>query len=173
MEQLKGEKTLVSRSVRVEVPGRAYIPEEYMPDTSERVNLYRWVWRAVSESTIDDWLSYIQDRFGEIPEPVAGVARRSRFHLLAREAGLEEVVASSGVIRLVFAAGEGPRREKAQTLAGRGWVASDESTGRLLLHRRTSGAFDEEEKETLSSVLRIFKDYKAARSGSGEDGALE
>ncbi|MFO7625906.1 MAG: transcription-repair coupling factor [Candidatus Fermentibacteraceae bacterium] len=173
VEELKGEKTPVSRSVRVEVPGRAYIPEEYMPDTSERVNLYRWVWRAVSESTIDDWLTYIKDRFGEIPEPVAGVARRSRFHLLARESGLEEVVASSGVVRLVFASGEGPRREKAQALAGRGWVASDESTGRLVLHRRTSGAFDEEEKETLSSVLRIFKDYKAARSKSGEDGALE
>jgi len=173
VEELKGGKAMVSGSVRVELPGRAYIPEEYMPDTSERVNLYRWVWRAVSEGTIDDWLSYIKDRFGEIPEPVAGVARRSRYHLLAREAGLEEVVASSGIVRLVFAAGEGPRREKAQALAGRGWVASDEPTGRLVLHRRTSGAFDEEERETLSGVLRIFKDYKAARSRSGEDGALE
>jgi len=164
---------MVSGSVRVELPGRAYIPEEYMPDTSERVNLYRWVWRAVSEDTIDDWLSYIKDRFGEIPEPVAGVARRSRYHLLAREAGLEEVVASSGVVRLVFAAGKGPRREKAQALAGRGWVASDEPTGRLVLHRRTSGAFDDEERETLCGVLRIFRDYMAARSRSGEDGALE
>lgn len=170
VRELRGEKPSNARTVRVEIPGKAFIPEEYMPDTSERVNLYRWVWRAANEETVGEWLSYINDRFGEIPEPVAGVAQRSLIHLLAREAGLDEVVASSSHVRLVFAEGAAPRRDRTQLLAGAGWASILEPTGRLVLHRRTRGAFDQQERETLLSVLRIFRDNMVARSG--EDGVI-
>ncbi len=170
IQALKGEKAQRLFSVRVEIPGKAYIPVEYMPDTSERVNLYRWVWRARTEETIDEWLDYINDRFGEVPEPVRGVAERSRVHLLAGAAGIEEVVVSSGSVRLVFPENTAPSREKANSLAGTGWNATKEPTGRLVLFKRHGGCLDEAGRETLSGVLRIFKDYMVKKLG--EDGLL-
>ncbi len=170
VRSLRGEESEEVRTVRVEIPGEAFIPEEYAPDTSERVNLYRWVWRASGEEMIREWLSYIQDRFGEVPEPVTGVADRSRIHLLARQAGLEEVVVSGGSVRLVFHAGSAPRKDRALEKTGPGWTASTESTGRLVLHRRFRETFHQGEKETLLNVLRIFKGCSASKSG--KEGAL-
>ncbi len=167
---LRGGESEESWTVRVEIPGEAYIPEEYAPDTSERVNLYRWVWRASCEETVEEWLSYIQDRFGEVPEPVRGVADRSLIHMLAGQAGLEEVVASGGTVRLVFRAGSAPRKDRALERAGPGWTASAEPTGRLVLYRRFRDDFHHGEKETLLRVLRIFKSYRDTKPG--KDGSV-
>jgi transcription-repair coupling factor (superfamily II helicase) len=115
--------------VRIELPGRAFIPADYMPDLVERVRLYRSVWRAETESDVDDWLEMVRDRFGELPEPVLGCAGRARAHLLAASAGVEEVVAEGGCLRLVVSA-EGPgRRRLKRALEGIGRV-SEERTGR-------------------------------------------
>lgn len=164
---LKGEMAGPVTSVRVEIPGKAYIPVEYMPDTSERVNLYRWVWRAPGEETVEEWLSYIRDRFGEVPEPVRGVAERSRIHFLAGRAGIEEVVVAGATARVVFSAATAPEKDKALSLAGAGWTVRKEPTGRLVMEGRIMGAPGEEGKETLSAVLRIFKGYMDGKTGRG------
>ncbi len=156
---LKREKSAsILDSSRVEVPGEAFIPAEYMSDVVERVRLYRSVWRAGTESEIDDWTAYVRDRFGELPEPVVNTAERARLHLLARTAGAEEVVASAGSARVVFAPGlANPRKVMAKLAsAGARGNVREEKTGRVVISLTLQGIAPNERWKVLSELLRIF-----------------
>ena len=157
---LKGEKGGQREfQTRIEVPGAAYIPEEYMPDTAERVHLYRWVWRAKSEEKIDGWLDYVRDRFGTLPDPVAGVALRARINHLASFCGIEDVVISGSSASLVFAGGRGPSVKKTSVLAGETWRVTGDKTGRTILRTSRSGSSPREMIPAVLQVLRIFTNY--------------
>lgn len=158
---LKGERGFPADfRTRIEVPGPAYIPEEYMPDTAERVQLYRWVWRARGEETIDEWLDYVRDRFGETPDPVKGVALRARINLLASGSRIEDVVVSSAGTRLVFAPESPPTLKKVRKLAGENWVAIQDKTGRIILSAGLKGLTEVQRISAVLTVLRIFWAYR-------------
>jgi transcription-repair coupling factor (superfamily II helicase) len=161
---LKGEKgSPADFQTRTDIPGAAYIPEEYMPDTAERVHLYRWVWRAGNEEKIDDWLDYVRDRFGSLPDPVAGVALRARVNTLALQCGIEDVVVAGAAASLVFAPGRGPSAKRASSLAGALWHVKEDKTGRIILKASLSGAAPEERISAVLTVLRIFVQYFKGR----------
>ena len=160
VSMLKGEKGGVGRpQARIELPGRAYIPEEYMPDTAERVHLYRWVWRSKTEDSIEEWLEYVKDRFGLIPDPVRGVARRARANCLAMKANIEDVLVTSTMARLVFLPGGAPRIQKVRAMIGEKWKAMEEKTDRVVLSRSFKDDLPEERLTALLVVLRIFAQY--------------
>ncbi|MCD6587627.1 MAG: transcription-repair coupling factor [Candidatus Fermentibacteraceae bacterium] len=160
VSMLKGEKGGLQRpQARIELPGKAFIPEEYMPDTSERVHLYRWVWRAKTQDDVKQWLEYVKDRFGTIPQPVRGVADRAWVNSLAMKSGIEDVVLSSFMARLVFLPGAAPRVQKVRSLAGEGWKVQTEKTGRTVLSRNFRDSLPEERMFALLTVLRIFAQY--------------
>ena len=157
---LKGEKGMRREfQTRIEIPGAAYIPEEYMPDTAERVHLYRWVWRARSEEKIESWLDYVRDRFGTLPDPVSGVALRARINYLASFCGIEDVVVSGTSASLVFACGRGPSVKKTTSLAGESWRVTGDKTGRTILRTSHPGAASGEMISAVLRVLRIFTNY--------------
>jgi transcription-repair coupling factor (superfamily II helicase) len=118
--------------VRVELPFDSFLPEDFVPDLVERVRLYRYVWRADRETGVDDWKAYMRDRFGELPPPVEHCAERARIHLLARSAGMEEVVCGRSRARIVAFPSEAARIER--RLAGMAGVSPRlERTGRVVV----------------------------------------
>lgn len=160
VQLLKGEKGGIERpQARIELPGMAFIPEEYMPDTAERVHLYRWVWRSKTEDGVDQWLDYVRDRFGIVPDPVRGVANRARVNCLAMRAGAEDVVVTSLNARIVFVPGSTPRIQKIREMAGEKWAVLEERTGRMVLSRAFRDSAPEERIAAVLTVLRIFADY--------------
>jgi transcription-repair coupling factor (superfamily II helicase) len=48
----------------------AYIPDEYVPDTGQRLDFYRRLSLAQDEEEIGEVLAEIRDRYGELPEEV-------------------------------------------------------------------------------------------------------
>ncbi len=160
VRMLKGEKGGLNRpQVRIELPGKAFIPEEYMPDTAERVHLYRWVWRSKTEDGVEQWLDYVKDRFGSVPEPVRGVAHRARVNCLAMRANIEDVVVTASMVRLVFLPGGSPRIQKVAAMAGEKWKVLEEKTGRVVLSRKLEDYLPEERMSALLTVLRIFAQH--------------
>jgi transcription-repair coupling factor (superfamily II helicase) len=154
---LKGEKGGTTRSrTRIEIPGPAYIPEEYMPDTAERVHLYRWVWRSQDEAGIDSWLDYVRDRFGILPDPVKGVALRARVNYLAGGCQAEDAVISGALISVVLLPDAILSLKRVKDLAGESWRIVQEKTGRIVLRKSMPEAAPEERVSALLAVLRIF-----------------
>jgi len=150
-QRLRGEGSPVSRQVRVEIPGDFYLPSAYVPDVTERIRIYRSVWKARSESDIDRWLDYLRDRFGDTGEPVENCALRARIGFLASEAGVEEVVVTSASARLVFA--PGAEVDGRIDFPGRPSVKL-EKTGRVIV---TLGLRGIEEDARMDETLKLLR----------------
>ncbi|NPA95076.1 MAG: transcription-repair coupling factor [Thermodesulfobacteria bacterium] len=73
IEDIKGNKVEERLEPEVNLSVPAYIPEEYSPDLSARMELYRWFSQIDSVEEKDEILQELEDRFGHVPEPVANL----------------------------------------------------------------------------------------------------
>ncbi len=86
------------------------IPEDYVPEPEVRLNLYARLSRAGATDEIEALADEIADRFGPIPEAMAGLFDVTRLRILCRRAGVARVDAGPAAIALSFRpeAGAGP-----------------------------------------------------------------
>ncbi len=139
--RLRGGLQGPQADIRIEMPGDAFIPEDYMPDILERVRLYRIVWRSSGEEDVEDWKRFVRDRYGEMPDQVSNCAERARLRVLAGSAGAEEVVGGGKSLRIVLRSGAVTEAEAGRRLAGFGTRAIvREKTGRLVIALEYEGA---------------------------------
>jgi transcription-repair coupling factor (superfamily II helicase) len=155
---LRGTPSGPPLAARIELPGESFLPEDYMPDIVERVRLYRAVWRSLSETQVDDWKSFVRDRFGEMPDPAVNCAERARIRLLAAEAGAEEVVGSGKSVRIVLGPGRLSVAEAQRRLQGVPLQScTQEKTGRLLLLLDCTSQGQPGQLEGVSDALRSLR----------------
>ncbi len=152
-KHLEGLDTMPETNVRVEIPGDSFIPQTYIPDVSERVRIYRIVWRASREKDIDEWIEYLSDRFGEPGESVLNCAERARIGYLAAGAGIEEVVIDSSKARIVFRPGTITSSSAPDSFKVKVTV---EKTGRIMAVVNLRDLSDREKVKRTISILRFF-----------------
>ena len=101
VDELEGRET-VSREVdvRIDLPVDAHLPESYVPDQLLRLEAYRRLALAESESEVDDVVAEWEDRFGELPAPALTLVDIARLRVEAIRIGLSEIVALKSEIRL-------------------------------------------------------------------------
>jgi transcription-repair coupling factor (superfamily II helicase) len=58
----------LSFDVEVDLPGRAYLPDEYVPDLRLKIDLYRRLARITNVDQLAEYLAELRDRFGPPPE---------------------------------------------------------------------------------------------------------
>ncbi len=75
----------------VDLPITAYIPEEYVPDLSTRLALYRRLANLDSMRRIEDIDQELNDRFGRMPLPVKHLLYLVKVKLLGTEAGIQRI----------------------------------------------------------------------------------
>jgi transcription-repair coupling factor len=110
VRELKGEEV-----ERVTVPKMvtnldAYLPDDYVPDGGEKVNIYKRLAEAFSLDEINSLREELVDRFGEPPEPARTLLDLRRARLLAGFAGMGHVSIKRGMIE-AEGAGEFTKRE--------------------------------------------------------------
>jgi transcription-repair coupling factor (superfamily II helicase) len=88
----------LSEGIQLNLPIPAYIPEAYLPEEKMRLRLYRRLAGITTLKEIDEMGQEIQDRFGDLPEPVANLLYQLKLKLLALEAGVISIVTEVGQI---------------------------------------------------------------------------
>ena len=88
----------LSEGIQLNLPIPAYIPEEYLPEEKMRLRLYRRLAGLGSLKEIEEIGKEIEDRFGEMPEPVFNLLYQLRLKLLALEAEVKSIVTEVGQI---------------------------------------------------------------------------
>ncbi|WGM47109.1 Transcription-repair-coupling factor [Brevundimonas sp. NIBR10] len=73
------------------VDAAACLPVEYIPDATMRINLYARLARVASAGEVEALEDEIADRFGPLPDPVAGLLSTTRLSALAAEAGVTRI----------------------------------------------------------------------------------
>ena len=77
--------------VRLELPGSAYLPDDYIADSGAKLEAYRRFARVRSEADADQLRADLRDRYGPIPPPVEGLFNAVRVRLAAEAAGVPDV----------------------------------------------------------------------------------
>jgi len=82
--------------VRVDIPVSAYIPADYVPLESAKIDLHRRIALAPDADALARVGAEVEDRFGDPPPPVAALLEVQRLRLLMRAAGARQAAARSG-----------------------------------------------------------------------------
>jgi len=101
LAEYKGESAVEHTEMRVELPIEAHIPHEYIGHERLRLEAYKRLADAASNEAVDEVFAELTDRYGPVPAPVETLLAVARLRVLARQAGLTEIVAQGSGIRFM------------------------------------------------------------------------
>jgi transcription-repair coupling factor (superfamily II helicase) len=96
----KGEPHAELTDVKVELPVDAHLPHEYIPGERLRLEAYRKIAAVDTDEQLEAVRAELDDRYGELPQPVLNLLEVARFRVVARRAGLTEVAIGGNQVRL-------------------------------------------------------------------------
>lgn len=87
---ISGEKFVEETNVESDI--QAFLPEEYVPVSGERMSLYRELDSLTEERQLEEFRKNLKDRFGEIPPVGEELLRVMPIKWIAKRLGIEKVV---------------------------------------------------------------------------------
>ncbi|MHB8156848.1 MAG: transcription-repair coupling factor, partial [Desulfocucumaceae bacterium] len=105
VREARGEEAVGPVETSVELPVEAYIPDSYVTDTNQKVEIYRRMAGFRDELFLDDLADEMTDRFGDMPLPVQRLLRVARIKTLAGKIRIKNIAGQAGFFRLQFAPG--------------------------------------------------------------------
>jgi transcription-repair coupling factor (superfamily II helicase) len=100
----------------VDLPIEAHLPNEYVPDEAQKLELYRRLARARTGGDLAAFRQELADRFGPMPAPVLRLVEVAELRLAAESVGIASVSREDG--QLVVRLGTLPRSVAMRALAG-------------------------------------------------------
>jgi transcription-repair coupling factor (superfamily II helicase) len=82
----------------LDLPLRAFIPEEYIADVETRLSLYQRLSRVDKLEQIETLKDEFSDRFGALPSEVQNLLYALKIKILAARAGIDSVTTEDGLI---------------------------------------------------------------------------
>jgi transcription-repair coupling factor (superfamily II helicase) len=99
VSELKGEGPAERAEVRVELPVNAHIPHSYLPGEKLRLEAYTRIAAIDSDDDVMAVAEELDDRYGELPEPVLNLLEVARLRARARKAGLSDITLQGSHVR--------------------------------------------------------------------------
>jgi transcription-repair coupling factor (superfamily II helicase) len=92
VERLKGKEPLAPLpSPKITLDLKAYLPQEYIPDQTQRTALYKRMASSLKEEEIEDLEKELKDRFGSLPEEAKNLLGIINLKILAQRLGIVEI----------------------------------------------------------------------------------
>ncbi|HEY3522696.1 MAG TPA: transcription-repair coupling factor, partial [Candidatus Limnocylindrales bacterium] len=89
----------------VDLPLEAHLPDDYVPDEAQKLELYRRLARARTPGDVAAFRQEVADRFGPMPAPVLRLAEVAELRLRAETAGVSSIAREAGQLVVRFGAG--------------------------------------------------------------------
>jgi transcription-repair coupling factor (superfamily II helicase) len=102
----------------VDLPVEAHLPDSYVPEEAQKLELYRRLARARSSGDLAAFRQEVTDRFGPMPQPVVRLVEVQELRMAAETAGVASMSREEG--QLVVRFGEGMTRATAMRLLADG-----------------------------------------------------
>ncbi len=104
----------------VSISGATYIPESFIPDERQKLDLYRRLSKVSRLDELERLTAELRDRFGRLPPETQRLIAASRIRILGGQLGVERVLATPGSARVNFRRGAVPRMTSLRdAMAGR------------------------------------------------------
>lgn len=88
--------------VTIETDLTILIPESYVPSSTERYLLYKKINDLTEESELQQFMEYLIDRFGHIPEETSSLFDVIRCKWSAKKAGIEKITLKKNLLQFYF-----------------------------------------------------------------------
>jgi transcription-repair coupling factor (superfamily II helicase) len=147
--ELRGEPIVAERDpeLTVEIPG--YIPDDHVPDTGQRLDLYKRLAGAADEDEVAEIMDEITDRYGPAPLEVHRLADVSILRAHARRLGAQALELTATRLSLAFGADSRLPPERVVEL-----VRARGSRWRLTPDQRLERRFDDDERRQVTASAR-------------------
>jgi transcription-repair coupling factor (superfamily II helicase) len=97
--EYRGQEVEPEPEVRIELPVDAHLPTDYIESERLRLEMYKRLAEVRAEADVKAVDAELHDRYGSPPAEVLNLIEVARFRLLARSAGLTEIVGQGRFIR--------------------------------------------------------------------------
>jgi transcription-repair coupling factor (superfamily II helicase) len=97
--EFRGHEAEPEPEVRIELPVDAHLPTDYIESERLRLEMYKRLAEVRAEADVKAVEAELHDRYGMPPAEVLNLIEVARFRLLARSAGLTEIVGQGRFIR--------------------------------------------------------------------------
>ncbi len=102
IDEAQGVKPKEQTSVAVDLDVDAYLPETYIENHNQRIDIYKRIAAIESEDDKFELEDELIDRYGDIPAPVRNIINIAELKIPAREAGVYEIAQKGDIIQLKF-----------------------------------------------------------------------
>ena len=99
---LKGEKVEEPLDTRISLPVEAYLPDAYVPDSRQKVSVYKKIAGLKAGAALTELREELQDRYGPIPEPVEMLLEIANLKQLSNQLGISTIVAGKEQVKVTF-----------------------------------------------------------------------
>jgi transcription-repair coupling factor (superfamily II helicase) len=106
VSELKGDEVIEDIEPQIKLPITAFIPEEYVPDITLRLSLYKRFTSLKSSDEAENFSAELIDRFGRMPSEVKNLLHVIRIKLFAKRLFISRVVFIGGYYRFIFGGAE-------------------------------------------------------------------
>ena len=121
---VRGEEVPPSREVQIDLPLDAFLPEDYVPELNQRIDLYRRLAAVREWKRAEEIRDEMLDRFGKpLPVPADNLFRLVAVKLLCLEIGITHILSERGavVLRLPHERSLSPQAVKRLQAEGPEW----------------------------------------------------
>lgn len=91
IRQLKGEAPKVDVDTSIELGINAYIPDNYISDVGQKIEIYKKIAAIESQEDIYDIEEELEDRFGNIPDIIRNLTQISYIKLIAKKCSISSI----------------------------------------------------------------------------------
>jgi len=100
----------------IELTIDAYLPDTYIPDTGQKVEIYKKVAAVRSLEDADEVEEEMKDRFGQLPAPAQNLIETSRVKIMAKQLGISTITTQRDDIVARFLPGISLNAERISSL---------------------------------------------------------
>ena len=145
--------------IAVDVP--AFLPDDYIPDTGQRLDFYRRLAQARDQGEVRETLAELEDRYGPLPDEARLLGEVMTDKTLVRRTGARAYELTAG--RMVLSAGVDAPLDPAKVMR---LVQRKDSRWKLSPNMRLSYALDDEEKrDHLAAARKRLQEVVACVTG--------
>ena len=106
VREIQGEKVIPEIDVQIDLDVTSYIPDEYISDSSQKIEMYQDIALCKNEEDIQNVVDEMIDRFGNMPKEIENLLDIARIKTLCKKLNISKVQGRRNFVLFMFEAGE-------------------------------------------------------------------
>ena len=158
VKELQGEEIEQEIETKIDIHVTAYIPEEYISNRSQKIEVYQDIANITKEEQISEIVDELIDRYGEMPDEMFKLLEIARIKCYAKKLKVANIQQKSSNIVIQFNSDEFLNQETVQKLI-------EKYKNKILFSAKASPYItlklqSQKESDILKEILNLLKTMK-------------